>query len=363
MDFLVILLVMVLLLLLKGFFSGSEIALVNSDKLKLHHKANQGNRGAGMVLKLFQTPEVALGTTLVGTNISTIILTTIGTMLMIRYFGEAGDFYAVLLFTPLFLILGEVVPKSVYQQKADSLAPLVVYPLRVFKTLLYPVIMVFSLVARFAARMAGRRHSEDNLFITREQFRTVIEMAAHGGSVFEIVKGDNGKWSVNRNNPANRRIHYSTTGQEIWQQTDGKVDGFICAVGTGGTLAGVALGASPPAERDRHLDGRPARAVRPQAVRPFLDLDRDDAQAAGDVAVARRAPALVGQAGRGGVLCGAAVGGRHRRARERRTLTRQCGHPLRRHFQLTPAQCFCHRYAPQRRIGSGQHRLTAEHEQ
>ncbi|MEA2081039.1 MAG: CNNM domain-containing protein, partial [Pseudomonadota bacterium] len=114
MEFLVILLVMVLLLLLKGFFSGSEIALVNSDKLKLHHKANQGHRGAQLVLKMFQTPDVVLGTTLVGTNISTIVLTTIGTMLMIRHFGEAGDFYAVLLFTPLFLILGEVVPKSVY---------------------------------------------------------------------------------------------------------------------------------------------------------------------------------------------------------------------------------------------------------
>ena len=44
MDFLIILLEMVLLLLLKGFFSGSEIALVNAYKFKLHHKANQGNR-------------------------------------------------------------------------------------------------------------------------------------------------------------------------------------------------------------------------------------------------------------------------------------------------------------------------------
>jgi cysteine synthase len=42
------------------------------------------------------------------------------------------------------------------------------------------------------------------------------------------------------NNLDNRLAHYLTTGPEIWQQTDGKIDGFICAVGTGGTLAGVA---------------------------------------------------------------------------------------------------------------------------
>ena len=42
------------------------------------------------------------------------------------------------------------------------------------------------------------------------------------------------------NNLDNRKAHYVSTGPEIWQQTQGKVDGFICAVGTGGTLAGVA---------------------------------------------------------------------------------------------------------------------------
>jgi cysteine synthase A len=48
-------------------------------------------------------------------------------------------------------------------------------------------------------------------------------------------------WANQFDNVANREGHVATTGPEIWQQTDGKVDGFTCAVGTGGTLAGVAM--------------------------------------------------------------------------------------------------------------------------
>ena len=48
-------------------------------------------------------------------------------------------------------------------------------------------------------------------------------------------------WANQWDNLANRNGHYTTTGPEIWQQTDGKVDGFVCAVGTGGTLSGVSI--------------------------------------------------------------------------------------------------------------------------
>jgi cysteine synthase A len=48
-------------------------------------------------------------------------------------------------------------------------------------------------------------------------------------------------WANQFDNVANRQAHYETTGREIWEQTGGGVDGFICAVGTGGTLAGVSM--------------------------------------------------------------------------------------------------------------------------
>ena len=56
-------------------------------------------------------------------------------------------------------------------------------------------------------------------------------------------------WANQFDNVANRLAHIETTGPEIWDQTDGKVDGFICAVGSGGTLGGVSM-----ALKDRNPD-------------------------------------------------------------------------------------------------------------
>ncbi len=189
MEWIAATLVMLLFLALKGFFSGSEIALVNSDKIKLRHQAKQGSRGAKLALKLLQTPDVLLSTTLVGTNISTVVLTTIGALLMIRLFGEAGELYAVIILTPILLILGEIVPKSVYQQKSDGLTPLIIYPLRWASFLFYPIVFVFSRIARATARLVGAGKTAQPLFITREQLRTVVEMAEHGAMMDAFGRG------------------------------------------------------------------------------------------------------------------------------------------------------------------------------
>jgi putative hemolysin len=189
MEIFLLLLSMVILLLLKGFFSGSEIALVNSDKVKMQAMASQGHRGAKAVLKLFRTPDVLLGTTLVGTNISTVVLTTLGALLLIRQFGERGDVIAFLLFTPIFLIFGEIVPKSVYQQKSDFISPIIIYPLRIFSFLVYPLVFVFSRAARVCARMLGGGKTGQALFMTREQIRSIVEMAEMTSNVDAFDRG------------------------------------------------------------------------------------------------------------------------------------------------------------------------------
>ena len=176
MELLITFLIMLVFLVLKGFFSGSEIAIVNSDKFKMRHLAKTGDRKAALLLKMFRTPDVILGTTLVGTNVATVTISTLGAILAIEAFGEIGDLIGVLIMTPFLLIFGEIVPKSVFQQKADIVARAIIPILRVFTMVFYPVIFVFSRIARFATRLIGGASTGHTLFITREELSVLLDL-------------------------------------------------------------------------------------------------------------------------------------------------------------------------------------------
>ena len=68
-----------------------------------------------------------------------------------------------------------------------------------------------------------------------------VKLSARLARALAQVEPNGAVWANQFDNVANRQAHFETTGPEIWEQTDGKVDGFVSAVGTGGTLAGVSI--------------------------------------------------------------------------------------------------------------------------
>ena len=91
---------------------------------------------------MFKKPDVIFGTTLVGTNIATVTISTLGNPLY-RSVREKRRFYFGVVLTPVLLILGEVVPKSIYQQKADTLVSHIIIMACDFSLyLFYPVIFI-----------------------------------------------------------------------------------------------------------------------------------------------------------------------------------------------------------------------------
>jgi len=176
MDILTTLLIIVLCLLLEGFFSGSEIGVVSADQIKLRHDAAKGSKGAKIAIAMLKKPEWLLSTTLVGTNIAVVTNTTMVTALMIHLFGDQGSWLAVVLAAPLIWVFGEIVPKSVFQQRADTLTPYVIFALRFFSYLFYPILLVFSAITRLLATMLGG--PDRNPFTLREEIITMLQMPA-----------------------------------------------------------------------------------------------------------------------------------------------------------------------------------------
>ena len=176
MDVPLTLLVIVLCLLAEGFFSGSEIGVVSADQIKLRHLAAKGSKGARLALKMLERPEWLLSTTLVGTNISVVTNTTMVTALMIHLFGDHGSWLAVVLAAPLIWVFGEIVPKSVFQQRADTLTPVVIFFLRFCSYLFWPILFVFSLFTKLLTKLVGG--DQENPFTMREEIVTMMHMPA-----------------------------------------------------------------------------------------------------------------------------------------------------------------------------------------
>ena len=171
-------LIVVLCIVSEGFFSGSEIALVSADKLKVRKLSDEG-RAAGKLLAAFlKEPEPILTTTLIGTNVSTVTGTTVTALLLKEYWQLEGGLYTVALVTPLILLFGELVPKSVYQRYSSELAPIVIHPLTFLSKLFSPLVWVVRGAMKGLLRALGVDEG-DTLSVSRDELRLLLDRSEH----------------------------------------------------------------------------------------------------------------------------------------------------------------------------------------
>lgn len=157
-------------IVLQGFFSGSEIALVSANRLRLQGSARDGGRGAALALQMLEQPARTLGTCLVGTNLCLIASSTLAAGLVTRELGLPAAVAAAFV-VPFTLTLGEMVPKALYQHHADRLVHLVVFPLRIVGLAFAPVLFFIDL----ASRMLGGRMDDEDRPVTRQELRLMLE--------------------------------------------------------------------------------------------------------------------------------------------------------------------------------------------
>ena len=170
--------VFIFFLLLEGFFTCSEIALVSANHRQLENLAEMGHRGARMAQKMLRFPEKLFATTLLGANLAQTVNTVLVSALLINVYGPSGELAAVLALPPLILIFAEILPKSIGRMNPTLMAQRVGFFIWLTSWILLPVTWIFAFLGRLVLWLTGSRGAGEVPFITREELQMVVKAGA-----------------------------------------------------------------------------------------------------------------------------------------------------------------------------------------
>ncbi|MFW6115042.1 MAG: hemolysin family protein [Thermodesulfobacteriota bacterium] len=162
--------------LLEGFFSGTEIAMVSLDRAHVKALAEQGSRGGAKLDAVLQKPEKFLSTTLLGTNVFEILSNAIATFLVISFLGGEYKYLTIIIMTPVILIFGEIAPKTIYRYHAGAIAPYLVYPLKLAFIIFYPVVVALTGATALFVKLLGMEETRLKPHATREDLENYLAM-------------------------------------------------------------------------------------------------------------------------------------------------------------------------------------------
>ncbi len=161
-------------ILVEAFFSGCEIGMISINRFKMEQRVKEGSTSARMILDLISNPDRLFATTSMGTNVAVVSSSAVFTSYMITHFGDWGDIFSLLIISPVILFGGEIIPKVIFQNRADSIMQFFIHPLNLFCRVLSPIITLFSAVYNLLLRLILRGAHKVNLTpISREQIRYI----------------------------------------------------------------------------------------------------------------------------------------------------------------------------------------------
>lgn len=169
---------LVSLIFLSAFFSGTETALMSLNRYRLRHLAKSGNRAAKITEALLRRPDRLIGLILLGNNAVNLTASALATYIALQIGGESAIVAATVILTVVVLIFAEVAPKTIaalHPQKIALPAALVYYPLL---KIAYPLVWLINLIANTLLRLLGVSPSDiASHSLSAEELRTVVAEA------------------------------------------------------------------------------------------------------------------------------------------------------------------------------------------
>lgn len=172
--------VLVALLLLSAFFSGSETALMSLNRYQLRHKARQGHRGARLAERLLRRPDRLIGLILLGNNLVNFSAASLVAITAREMGGEPAVAIGTVILTLVVLIFSEAAPKTLaalHPQKLAFPSALIYYPLL---KITYPIVWMVNVMSNAVLWLLGVRTADSSLeSLSREELRTIVHEAGH----------------------------------------------------------------------------------------------------------------------------------------------------------------------------------------
>ena len=167
---------LVFLLILSGFFSGSETGMMAANKIKLKNLSKKSKSSAKRALELLKKPDQLLSAILVGNNFANILASAIVTIIMIDYFGGNVLLGSIIL-TIVILIFSEITPKTIAAIKPESIATRSSFLLKILVYIFKPLIFLTNLISSYILKLfklnAKDASLNDNL--NTEELRTLLD--------------------------------------------------------------------------------------------------------------------------------------------------------------------------------------------
>ncbi|MEE2788734.1 MAG: hemolysin family protein [Myxococcota bacterium] len=167
----------------EAFFAAAELSIVSSNRIRLEEAARNGSAAAKRVLWFRDHPDRLFGTTLLGTNLSTVTGSTVASLTLLQIDAERGEWWAMLLMAPLVLIVGEIIPKSLGQARALRLSQLLSAPLFVIHRLLSPLIIFVRAYTTFLYRALGIKKGGEDAIVSREELVLLMQVRDEPGEI------------------------------------------------------------------------------------------------------------------------------------------------------------------------------------
>ncbi len=175
--------VIIILVLLSGFFSATETAFSFVNKIRIQQKVENGSKKAKTTLYVINNFDNALTTILVCNNIVNLSCSSIATVLCMNLFGDIGSAVATGATTLLVLTFGEVMPKCLAKEHCDSFSMATAGFLRALMFILTPIVFIFMKLKTLAIKIAGS--SGDTPSVTENELKFIVESIEEEGVLEE----------------------------------------------------------------------------------------------------------------------------------------------------------------------------------